>query len=451
MAPRKTPWFIALQERALDFIEERTTDSRALGPAVRRARSFVQFVYLVVRGFTANRCPLRAAALCYTTLLALVPMLAVAFVFAKGFLKESTATAVPQLLDLFVSKVAPQLELSTAGRQQVVDQIQSFIGNIDAGTLGTIGTVALIIVAIRLLMTVEETFNDIWGVAQGRSIWRKVVYYWAAVSLGPIILITAIALTGRAEFAQAMAVIPGGQRFLLKLTPYLVLWAGFALLYGLMPNTRVHWRPALIGGVVAGTLWQLNNQLNTMYLSRVVTYSKIYGSIGIIPVFLVGLYFSWLIVLFGAQVSFAAQNYRSYIQQRVTERVDQAGREQLACRIVLAACEHFLRGTPPPQLSDLCEQLGAPLQLANQLLPRLTEGGILAVTSDPDGGLVPARPPEELTLADVLHVMRTAEGRDGEASVGEADLIAGRLSELHAAQRAAPANANFRELAAKPV
>lgn len=444
MATRKTPWFIALQERALDFVEERTVESRTLGPAVRRTRSFVQFVYLVVRGFRANRCPLRAAALCYTTLLALIPLLAVAFVFAKGFLKESTTTAVPQLLDLFVTKVAPQLELSAAGRQQVVDQIQSFIGNIDAGTLGTLGTVALIIVAIRLLMTVEETFNDIWGVAQGRSIWRKVVYYWAAVSLGPIILITAIALTGRAEFAQAMAVIPGGQRFLLKLTPYLVLWAGFGLLYGLMPNTRVLWRAALIGGLVAGTLWQLNSQLNTMYFSRVVTYSKIYGSIGIIPVFLVGLYFSWLIVLFGAQVSFAAQNYRSYIQQRATERVDQAGREQLACRIVLAACEHFLRGTPPPRLTELCEQLVAPPQLANRLIPRLTEAGILAVTSNPDGGLVPARPPEELRVADVLAALRA----ETPIVAGE-DAVGRSLTALRAAQEQSTANVTFRDLAAR--
>jgi membrane protein len=444
MAKPSISWMLTLQNRALDFIEERTADSRTLGPAVRRTRSFIQFVYLVGRGFTLNRCPLRAAALCYTTLLALVPVLAVAFVFAKGLLKESAVTAVPEFLDTFVARVAPQLELSAAGRQQVVDQLQSFIGNIDAGALGVIGMIALVFVAIRLLMTVEQTFNDIWGVPEGRSIWRKIVYYWAAISLGPIVLLTATALTGRAEFAQAMSAIPGGHRLLLKLTPYLVLWAGFALLYGLMPNTRVQWRAALIGGLVAGTLWQLNSQLNTMYFSRVVTYSKIYGSIGIIPVFLLGVYFSWLIVLFGAQVSFAAQNYRSYIQQRATDRVDQAGREQLACRIVLAACERFLAGNPPPRITELCELLTAPPQLANQLIPRLTEAGILTVTSNPDGGLIPARLPETLRVADVLLALRA----ETPIVAGE-DAVGRSLTALRAAQEQSAANATFRDLAGR--
>ena len=442
MAKPRDSWLLALQERALDFIEERTADSRALGPAVRRARSFIQFGYLVIRGFTGNRCPQRAAALCYTTLLALVPLLAVAFVFAKGFLKESTATAVPQFLDAFVARVAPQLELSAAGRQQVVDQIQTFIGNIDTGALGIIGSAALVVVAIRLLMTIEQTFNDIWGVAHGRSLWRKVVYYWAAVSLGPLVLLTAITLTGRAEFARAMAAIPGGQRLLLALAPYVILWGGFALLYGLMPNTRVHWRAALIGGLVAGTLWQLNNQLNTLYCSRVVTYSKVYGSIGLLPVFLLGLYFSWWIVLFGAQVSFAAQNYRSFIQQRATERMDQAGRELLACRLVREASRRFLAGQPPPGLGELCDQLAAPPQLANRLVAQLTEAGLLTQTSQPAGGLVPAKPPEELRLTDVLQALRetaapTAAGNDG---------VAARLRDLRAAQVSAPGNVSFREL-----
>ena len=113
-------------------------------------------------------------------------------------------------------------------------------------------------------------------------------------------------------------------------------------MYGLMPNTRVRFHAAVIGGLVGGTLWQLNSQLSTMYLSRVVTYSKIYGGMGIVPVFLLGLYFSWLIVLLGAQVSFAAQNVHLYMQQRVSERMDQAQRELLACRVVLQVCASFL-------------------------------------------------------------------------------------------------------------
>jgi membrane protein len=464
MTKRPLSRLAALQQRVLDFIEERTADSRALGPAWRRLRSLTQFVYLTVLGFNANRCPLRAAALCYTTLLALVPLLAVALVLAKGFVRDSVANAAPQLLDSLVAWLAPQLEVlptsgtnaavvagqvtvSTAARREVVDQIQLFLGNIDTGTLGVLGTAALILVAIRLLMTVEQTFNDIWGVGEGRSIWRKVVYYWAAVSLGPILLGTAVAMTGRAEFQRAVVLLPG-DRFLMAVVPYLALWVGFGLLYGLMPNTSVGWRAAAIGGIVAGTLWQLNSLLNTMYFSRVVTYSKIYGGLGVVPVLLLGLYLSWVIVLFGAQVSFAAQNFRSFIQQRATERVDQHGRELLACRLVLEASRQFLHGAPPPRPAELADRLRAPLQLVNRLIPRLTDGGVLSLTTGAEGGLTPARPPETITVADVLHVVRTADGKCGDAPARAGDPLQALLADLHHVVHAAPANANFRDLAA---
>lgn len=451
------------RQRALDFLEEATAESRAIGPAWRRLRTAAQFIWLVWRGFSVNRCPLRAAALCYTTLLALVPLLAVGISVSKSFLRESSAVVVPQMLDALVARIAPQLEylpaadatntvaaagqvkVSDAARQQVVEQIQSFIGNIDAGALGAIGTVALVIVAIRLLMTIEQTFNDIWGVATGRSIWRKVVYYWAAVTLGPVVLVTAIALTGRAEVAHALhtvAAIPGAQRFVLALVPYLVLWAGFALLYALMPNTAVRWPAALAGGFVGGTLWQLNSLLNTMYFSRVVTYSKIYGGLGVIPVFLLGLYLSWLIVLFGAQVAYAAQHVRTFIGQRAMERVDQAGRERLAVRIVLLACQSFLRGAPAPTIAHLADQLAAPPQLLNRLIPRLMSAGILSEVAEPQIALAPARPPAAITIADVLHAMRHETGNHGGS-----EPVDELLTSLDADLRASSANRNFSELA----
>jgi membrane protein len=182
-------------------------------------------------------------------------------------------------------------------------------------------------------MTIEQTFNDIWGVQQGRSIWRQVVYYWTWITLGPLMILCAVAFTSTAEFSHwsdKFAFLQGSERFLIALAPFVILWVGFGLLYGLMPNTRVRFHAALVGGIVGGTLWQLNSILNTMYMSRVVTFSKIYGALGILPVFLLGVYFSWLIVLFGAQVSFAVQNVHAFIQKRASERLDQAGRELLA-------------------------------------------------------------------------------------------------------------------------
>ncbi len=466
--PRSVRGWLA---KSKQFLEEFSVEGVSPRPLIHKLRVAAHFVHLVVRGFVGNRCPLRAAALCYTTLLALVPLLAVVFSISKGFLRESSADVVPKVLDVIVARVAPQLEyvpaegrpglpatqgrvvVSSEGRQQVVENIQSFLGNIDAGRLGTVGMVLLVIVAVRLLMTIEQTFNDIWGVQKGRSLWRKVVYYWTSITLGPLVLLAALTVTGTAEFAHAvgkLAVVPGFERVLLHLAPYLILWVGFAFMYGLMPNTRVRFHAALIGGVVGGTLWQLNSLLNTMYVSRVVTYSKIYGALGIVPVFLVGLYFSWLIVLLGAQVAFAAQNVRTYMQQRAGEKIDQAGREQLACRVVLHACHCFRHGLKSPTAEELADRLRAPLQALNQLAHRLIEGGVLVEVADGDGGLQPARPPESITLADVLHVVRTTDGicRD-ELKRPASEPVGQLLFDLSAAVRASPANARFSDLADK--
>ena len=471
MAKQKQTAFAGWHAKARQFLEGSLAEGADARPVLHRLRTAIHFIALVVRGFVDNRCPLRAAALCYTTLLALVPLLAVVFSISKSFLQSTSADLAPKVIDAIVARVAPQLEyvpadgpastagpmakghvvVSTQARREVVNSIQTFIGNIDAGKLGTAGTILLALVAVRLLMTIEQTFNDIWGVPKGRSLWRKVVYYWTLITLGPIVLFGALAVTGTAEFSDALGrvvLLPDFQRWLLLLAPYVILWAGFSLMYGLMPHTRVRFHAAVIGGLVGGTLWQLNSQLNTMYLSRVVTYSKIYGGMGIVPVFLLGLYFSWLIVLLGAQVSFAAQNVHLYMQQRISERMDQARRELLACRVVLQVCHNFLRGVRPPNTEALANRLHAPLQALNQLAHRLVEGGVLVEVADGEGGLQPAHPPESITIADVLHTVRTSENTGVETPKHPAsEPVEQMLLELAAVVRSAPANANFAELA----
>jgi membrane protein len=473
MAKQKQTALAGWHAKARQFLEESLAEGVDTRPVLHKLRTAIHFIALVVRGFINNRCPLRAAALCYTTLLALVPLLAVVFSISKSFLQSTSADLAPKAIDAIVARVAPQLEyvpaeaetsstapaakghvvVSTQARREVVDNIQRFIGNIDAGKLGTAGTVLLVLVAVRLLMTIEQTFNDIWGVAQGRSIWRKIVYYWTSITLGPIILFGALAVTGTAEFSNVLGRLATTHLFqlvLLQLASYVILWIGFSLMYGLMPNTPVRFHAALIGGFVGGTLWQLNSQLSTMYFSRVVAYSTIYGGLGIVPVFLLGLYFSWLIVLLGAQVSFAAQNVHLYMEQRASERMDQSQRELLACRVVLQVCASFLRGAPPPNTETLGSGLHAPLQTLNQLAHRLVERGVLVEVADSEGGLQPAHTPESITIADVLHVVRTNEDTCVETPKhSTSEPVEQVLLEVAAAVRSAPANANFAELASR--
>lgn len=417
--------------RLRHVVHEILTENISPRPVIHRLRTVVYFFVLVWRGFVVNRCPIRAAALSYTTLLALVPLLAVGVSVSKNFLHESSSEFVPRLMDKLFESVA--LTPDDEARQEATEKIQTFIDNINTGTLGTVGTVLLVFVTLQLLATIEQTFNDIWGIEQGRSFWKRIVYYWATVTLGPVLLFVAVYWTGRREFSQ--------------LLPYAVLWLAFSLMYALMPNTQVRPAAAIAGGLFAGTLWQVNSWLSTLYVSRAVSFHQIYGTLGVLPVLLVGLYFSWMIVLLGAQVAYAAQNVRAYLQQRAGERIDQRGKELLACRAVYAACECFLQNRPPPTVEDIAERTGAPPQWLNQLIHRLHEQKILTRSGDDASGVVPARPPESITLADVVQAVRVVPGAVvlPRATGGIAGLEK-LLDELHAAERSTTGNQTFARL-----
>ena len=166
------------------------------------------------------------------------------------------------------------------------------------------------------------------------------------------------------------------------------------------------------------------------------------GAIGIIPVLLVGLYFSWLIILFGAQVSFAVQNVRNYFQERASRRIDQQRRELLACRLMLNVCRNFLTSAEPLTVAEWAEQLNAPLQALNRIAQRLIDCGLLSETGN-TASLLPARPPESFTVADVLQHLRV------ENEPMASDAVSEVLAQITTAGQASPSNLNFREFASR--
>src|SRR5262249_20179593 len=154
------------------------------------------------------------------------------------------------------------------------------------------------------LSRIEDTFNDIWGVGRGRSWFTRMVLYWGVIALLPVLLATALGLANGPRFETAkkfLTAMPFLGSLMFQVLPVVVLCLTLALFYMLMPNTKVHWWAALAGGLVGGVLWHLLNVFSVMYVSRVVSTSKIYGSLGLVLVFMMGLYSVWLILLFGAQ------------------------------------------------------------------------------------------------------------------------------------------------------
>jgi membrane protein len=466
-----------------------------------RLEHFAHFWALVWKSFVRNRCLVRASALSYTTLLALIPLLAVAIGVTSSLLKKQGEQEIYKTIDKMVSSfvpntgtnmpVAPDLSSERDGftrknpqaagamtnlppainaidgssdetnsiasltndtrvtnaQKEVARNIHDFIHRTRSGALGLTGMVLLIVAAISMFNRIENAFNDIWGVARGRNWLTRIVLYWTAITLGPLLLAVALGLTSGTHLEATRALVekmPLVGDLIFHVLPLVVLWLAFALIYYLVPNTKVRFNAALVGGIVGGTLWQLNNVFGFLYISRVVTNSKIYGSLGLVPVFMVGLYFSWVILLFGAQVAYAFQNRKSYLQERLIENVNHRGREFIALRLMTCIGQRFQNGQPPVALEKISADLGIPTKLAQQVLRPLLIANIVVETGGNEPGYAPARPLDTITAHHILHAMRTGGGqelpmRDGPARAE----VLGEFAKIEEAERDAASSVNM--------
>lgn len=402
------------------------------GTPLTLGQKFLHFWVTVGVGFVRNRCPVRASALAYASLLALVPMLAVIASVAVSLLKNEGEERSKQLIETLVSSLTAQTTFVTAGtgktstaptsaedektratRREVVDRINEYVNKVRSGALGATGMAVLLFMAIGMLSRIEDTFNDIWGVTRGRSWFARVVQYWAALTLGPLLLMCALALTSSPFFAattETIAELPwgagGALMFAFKFLPFLIMGAAFMVFYQLMPNTRVDWRAALVGGAVGGTLWQINNLLSVFYVSRVVTQEKIYGSLGMVPVVMIGLYLSWTILLFGAQVAYVFQNRRAYLQERQVANVSETGREFIALHLMVMVGLRFQQGQKSPTSAEIAEAIAVPSQLTSKIGGALIQAQLLREVAGEEKAYVPARPLVSITCHEILQALR---------------------------------------------
>jgi membrane protein len=300
----------------------------------------------------------------------------------------------------------------------LADKIVEFVGNIRFGKIGATAMAGLIFVAISLLRNIEAGFNDMWGVTKGRGWMMSIVVYWAAITLGPVVIV----IVKGASYLQAMdptssvlltSWIPSHIVLSLAWVPALVVSSlAFGALYLWMPNTRVRWSSALVGGFVAAALWMLNGRMAALYNTRVLTYNAIYGSLGILPLFLLGLYLSWLILLFGAQVAYVFQFRKAYLQERQGGRVHQQAREFIALRFMAEIGRRFQGGDKPLTSTEGAELFGVPPKLTKDLLQLLVSAGLLVETTAGESAYTPARPLTQITVRDVLRAIRAGSGCD---------------------------------------
>jgi membrane protein len=449
-----------LQETAGALLFDRGPEH---GDSARHASGIFRTLHFwarVVHSFLRNRCPVHASALAFSSLLGLIPILAVAFSVSTLILKsqDQGEAQVRLLVGKIIETVSPYTggaspsahDLARAKQEEAVQKIQEFIQNTQSKTIGGVGMLAFVLVAISMLRRIEATFNDIWGVTRGRAWYTQVVLYWAVISLGPILVMLAMGLTGSAQFAATREWLMrwpwlGGVVF--RSVPLLVLMGLFTMLYQMMPNTRVRLGAALAGSLVAGLLWQGNSLLGVLVATRITQNNAIYGSLGMVPVLMIGLYFSWLILLFGAQVAYGFQNRKAYLQDRQAELVNQRGRELAALRVMVLVARQFAGGAPAPGITQLANSLAVPSKLVSQVLQPLLRAQLILETNDRIPAYVPGRALDRISAHQILQAIRAGQGQDLSPSEDPAQAgVLAAFERINAAERAVAANLTLQDL-----
>lgn len=395
-------------ERGRHFIEH---ELWFLDPANRRwwRRCLLhmgQILVLVVRGFFADGCMLRASALTFTTILSLVPLLALMFSVLKGLGVQN------ELEPLLLKQLA-------VGGGTVVTKIVEYINNTNVARLGTVGLIVLMITVLTLLSNIEKTFNRVWGVKETRPVLRRFTDYFSVVTIGPVFVVAAISMTSTVKSQQLVQMLMEQQYvgeallMLFEILPFMVMWLVFAGLYLFMPNVKVRPRAALIGGVFGGTLWQVSQWGYLTFQVGVARYNAIYGTLAALPILMVWIYLSWMIVLLGLEMTYATQNLRNIRQDLRGDRINFASIEFIALTILLYVGHRFYLGRPAPTHDALARRLEVPSRLLRHILNELVRLGFLVASAEDDKGTgyLPARALEKIDLHDVMRGL-ASDGSD---------------------------------------
>ncbi|HEY3755346.1 MAG TPA: YihY/virulence factor BrkB family protein [Opitutaceae bacterium] len=284
---------------------------------------FLDVILLTGRTYHQTRASTRAAALSFSTLLGLGPLIALIVIIGTPILGQRDPLLAARAISHVVHLIAPQIDqyeqLSNANvaaapsyNPKLREIIDGFVTGAHRGTVGTFGAVSLVVIVFLLFGTIENSFNEIWGVRHGRSFFRTILFQLTFLLIGGALFFSAAALLSVGAFIDVfiehLPVAAQIIRWFLPIAAFAFLTAVLTLGYRLIPNTKVTWRSASIGASVVTALLLINNFLAFFYLRRVILTRSLYGSLGVVPILMIGLYVFWLFVLIGGQISFAVQN-----------------------------------------------------------------------------------------------------------------------------------------------
>jgi membrane protein len=376
------------------------------GPLGRFAAVVLRYIYGLGRDIVFGQLTLRAMSLVYTTLLSVVPLIAFSFSVLKGLGKHKELE--PLLYD-FLAPLGPQGE-------QITQQVISLVDNVKGSVLGGVSLAFFIYTAISMVQKVEESFNYVWYVSKPRSFARRFSEYFFVLLIGPIVMVTALGmLTSIRSNAIVQMILANeslGQIFVVasNFTPYLLITGVFTFLYMYMPNTKVNFKAALVGGLAGGFLWASAGAFFATFILYASRTQLIYSGFAVAITTLIWLYLSWLILLIGAQLAFYFQHPAFLRIGRREPRLSNSMRERLALNVMYMVGKAFRDPDATTSIRDISQLLRIPSIALSPVTNALESAALLITTENEE--LLPGREMARIPLNDILAVVRT-QGETG--------------------------------------
>lgn len=368
----------------------------------------LRIAYAVIRDAIDGQLTLRAMSLVYTTLLSLVPLLAVSFSVLKAFGVHN------QIEPMLLTFLQPLGDKST----EITERIIGFVENMKAGVLGSLGLVFLLYTVVSLIQKIERAFNFIWRVKTHRSFAQRFSDYLSVIIVGPILIFTAVGITASISSAsivqQLGAIQPFGEilNFTARLTPYILIISAFTFVYILIPNTKVKIRSALIGAITAGILWETTGWAFASFVVSSSRYTAIYSAFATLIIFMIWLYLAWLILLTGTSIAFYHQHPEYLSIQKRELKPSNRMKENIALHTMLLISKDFHEKGKGWSIDRLAQYMRVPIEVMEEIINLLIEDELLKCTCDDKTYYQPSQSLENILVEDVFSAVRS-HGEEG--------------------------------------
>ncbi|MDA3884128.1 MAG: YihY family inner membrane protein [Candidatus Delongbacteria bacterium] len=359
----------------------------------------LQMLVLEIKLLQRNNLFSRASALAFTTLLSLIPVLAILFMFFKAFGGKMVEEKIkPMILEF----------LASGAGDTISEYIDSFLSSATVDALGSIGAVFLLVAVYSILSSIERSFNMVWQMKKDRSPIEQLKTYLSIVFIAPVLLIISIWLAGRLEFIiQAGDNVWGGfSTFILfQLVPFFLIMLMFIFLLIIMPNTKVKLKHAVVGSFIGAILYTILKAIFIHYTKLAGSYGVIYGSLAALPFFMLWIYFSWIIVLLSVQITFVRQNIHNLKHMEINVETNRADKIKITLMITLKILKDFVNGNERSNLYEISSTLDIPLKDANQCIAKLEQSGIIIEIAKKHDAYTLNIPIKQLTVDRVVNAV----------------------------------------------